>query len=100
MKQGLQENGISFSNVLYIGDEPKVCISVIEKFNNMLQEIENTYRGWFVSRDVKNKFYNHDKLQYHIHYHFEGGVAMFKFKDDELPSYIRNECLNACNSLK
>jgi hypothetical protein len=100
MKSALQNNLSQFSNILYIGDEPKACLSVIEKFNKQLQEIENMYKGWFIGRDAKNRFSQHDRLQYHIHYHFEGGIAAFKFSnEDELPAYIRKECLNACKNL-
>jgi len=39
-------------------------------------------------------------MQHHIQYHFEGGIAIFKFKnEDELPAIIRNECLVACQAL-
>src|ERR1700730_14918250 len=89
-----------FNNILYIGDEPKECLSVIEKFNVCLSEIELHYEGWFSRRRTKNRFADHDKLQHHIHYHFEGGIAIFKFRDeDELPAAIRKECLIACRNL-
>ena len=89
-----------FDNILYIGDEPKACLSVIEKFNSCLDEIERIYQGWFNSRHAKNKFAAHDRLQYHIHYHFEGGIAIFKFRnEDDLPAVIRRECLTACRNL-
>ena len=91
---------LSYNNILYIGDEPKACLSVIEDFNNRLSEIEFKYEEWFSCRKVTDKPSMHDKLQYHIHYHFEGGIAAFKFRnDDELPCYIRNECLIACKNL-
>ena len=91
---------LNFDNILYIGDEPKTCLSVIEDFNDRLREIEYTYEDWFISRSAKNRPSVHDKLQYHIHYHFEGGIAAFKFKnDDELPDYIRRECFAACKNL-
>jgi hypothetical protein len=91
---------IPFNNILYIGDEPKACISVIEKFNARLLEIENSYKKWFAARSVKNRFTRHDRLKYYIHYHFEGGIVMFKFKnEDELPFSIRKECLAACKNI-
>jgi hypothetical protein len=94
------KNRINFDNILYIGDEPKVCLSIIEDFNNRLHQIEQTYEDWFSTRRVKNMVTEYDRLQYHIHYHFEGGIVVFKFKDDdELPFYIRKECLNACGDL-
>jgi hypothetical protein len=100
MKSVPQNRDVSYNNVLYVGDEPKACITVIEKFNNMLQEIENIHKGWFIGRYTQNKFSRHDRLRYHIHYHFEGGVVVFNFNDeDELPAHIRAECLNACKSL-
>ncbi len=89
-----------FNNILYIGDEARVCIKIIEKFNSKLAEIERIYSSWFNGRNAKNKLARRDKLQHHIHYHFEGGIAAFKFKsEDELPAVIRNECFAACKSL-
>jgi hypothetical protein len=94
MNRGTLTNLIHFDNILYIGDEAKTCICIIEKFNNRLLEIEQTYSGWF-----KNSSAN-DKLQHHIHYHFEGRIAAFKFKsEDDLPAIIRNECFAACKTL-
>jgi len=91
---------LNFNNILYIGDEPKACLSVIEDFNNRLSQIEDSYEDWFTARNAKNRPAVHDKLQYHIQYHFEGGIAAFKFKsDDDLPQYIRNECFLACKEL-
>ena len=87
-------------NILYIGDEAKACLHVIEKFNNLLSAIEQTYSGWFNSRSFSNHPSGYDHLQHHIQYHFEGGIAIFKFRNnDELPDFIRQECLNACRSL-
>src|ERR1700755_3408405 len=89
-----------FKNILYIGDEPKTCLNIIEKFNRRLAQIEKAYLPWFAGRSVKNKPVSHDKLQYHIHYHFEGGIAALKLKiKDELPAVIRNECFRACSDL-
>lgn len=93
-------NWFPFNNVLYIGDEAKACIGIIEKFNNKLLEIERMYSSWFYNRVAQNTPAKHDKLQYHIHYHFEGGIAVFKFKnDDDLPAVIRRECFSACKDL-
>ena len=80
MKPMYYPNWSPFSNVLYIGDEAKVCIGLIEKFNNCLQQIEQVYSGWFNERNSKNRLYPHDKLQHHIQYHFEGGIAVFKIQ--------------------
>jgi hypothetical protein len=82
---------MSFNNILYIGDDAKDCIVIIEDFNCRLAEIERHY----------SSFFNYgDKLQRHIQYHFEGGIAVFKFRnDDELPDIIRKECLIACQDL-
>lgn len=100
MKQMPLSNLSLFNNILYIGDEPKECLSVIEKFNTRLLEIENNYEDWFSSRNVQYRFAEHDRLHYHIHYHFEGGIAVFKFRDEEeLPATIRNECVIACRNL-
>ncbi|CAN5304070.1 hypothetical protein BH09BAC6_BH09BAC6_29890 [soil metagenome] len=91
-------NWMPFDNILYIGDEPKACLQVIEKFNTRLLEIEMNFSSWFKGRS--EKYSTQDKLQHYIQYHFEGGIAIFKFRNaDELPAVIRNECLKACNSL-
>ncbi len=93
-------NWRSFNNILYIGDEAKACIAIIEKFNNSLLRIEQLYAGWFNNRRPKNGLAEHDRLQHHIHYHFEGGIAVFKFRDeDELPAAVRKECIMACRNL-
>jgi hypothetical protein len=87
-----------FDNILYIGDEAKTCLAAIEKFNGRLLEIEKLYSGWFSER--KGRFMMNDKLQHHIYYHFEGGIAMFKFRnDDRLPAHIRTECFKACRNI-
>jgi len=87
-----------FNNILYIGEEAKACIAIIEKFNKRLAEIEKTYAAWFGRKNINVSV--PDKLQHHIHYHFEGGIAVFKFKDDDdLPLQIRKECLAACQNL-
>jgi hypothetical protein len=87
-----------FNNILYIGEEAKTCIAIIEEFNNRLAEIEKHYSGWFRRKNVN--FSIPDKLQYHIHYHFEGGIAIFKFRnEDEIPPNIREECLLACKNI-
>lgn len=93
-------NWTPFNNILYIGDEARACIKMIEKFNKRLLEIERIYSSWFYQRTAKNKLSKHDRLQHHIQYHFEGGIAAFKFKnDDDLPVIIRDECFTACRSL-
>jgi hypothetical protein len=98
MTQMMLTNRMQYNNILYIGDEAKVCLSVIEKFNNRLKEIERLYKSWFSSRKFNAKA--PDKLQHHIQYHFEGGIAIFKFRnEDELPADIRIECLMACSKL-
>lgn len=91
-------NWMPFNNILYIGDEPKACLQVIEKFNTRLLEIEMNYASWFRGRS--EEYSTQDKLQHYIQYHFEGGIAVFKFRNaDELPAVIRDECMNACNNL-
>jgi len=87
-----------FNNILYIGEEAKACIAIIEKFNKRLAEIEKTYAAWFSRKNINVSV--PDKLQHHIHYHFEGGIAIFKFKnEDEIPANIREECLLACKDV-
>jgi hypothetical protein len=91
---------LPFNNILYIGDEPKTCLSIIEKFNNSLLQIEQSYQGWFSNRNINKGKTGHDKLQHHIHYNFEGGVVVVKFREeDELPFVIRKECLEACQNI-
>lgn len=98
MKRVSFANRMSFNNILYIGDEARECIEIIEKFNARLLEIEKQYAGWFNGRG--DKYISRDKLQRHIQYHFEGGIAIFKFRnEDELPEFIRRECLIACRNL-
>ena len=100
MEKSAQTNPAFFNHILYIGDEPKVCLNIIEKFNKRLFEIEQMYAGWFYTRLPINKYNIHDKLQNHIKYHFEGGIAVFKFRDEHsLPAIIRKECINACRDL-
>jgi hypothetical protein len=89
---------MSFNNILYIGDEAKECIEIIEKFNARLLEIEKHFAGWF--RDSSDKSITRNKLQRHIQYHFEGGIVIFKFRNgDKLPDFIRRECIIACRNL-
>jgi hypothetical protein len=93
-------NWIPFDNILYIGDEARVCIDIIERFNERLWEIEQNWSGWFDNRRPIVNFAERDRLQHHIQYHFEGGIAVFKFRNaDELPAVIKNECIAACRSL-
>ncbi len=93
-------NRIPFNNILYIGDEAKACINIIEKFNSRLAEIEQAHPLWFNYPAAAGTSVRHDKLQYHIHYHFEGGIAVFRFRNEEsLPQEIRNECRLACRAL-
>lgn len=100
MNSATLTNWNPFNNILYIGDEARACIKIIEKFNKKLQDIEHAYAGWFKSRSAKDRLARHDRLQYHIYYHFEGGIAAFKFKnEDDLPAFIREECFSACKTL-
>jgi hypothetical protein len=100
MNSATPTNWNRFNNILYIGDEAKACLNIIEKFNCRLLEIERTYSAWFNNRGAITKLAHHDKLQHHIQYHFEGGIAVFKFKsEDDLPVIIRNECFTACKNL-
>lgn len=100
MKSVPLTNWNPFNNILYIGDEAQACLKIIEKFNSRLLEIERAYSAWFSNRGAKTKFARHDRLQHHIQYHFEGGIAAFKFKsEDDLPVIIRNECFTACKKL-
>ncbi|HAL83878.1 MAG TPA: hypothetical protein DCO83_17885 [Mucilaginibacter sp.] len=98
MKQVSLISWMSFNNILYIGDEARDCRQIHQKFNCRLLEIEKNNAGWF--SNGSNKKSTCDKLQHYIQYHFEGGIAVFKFKNaDDLPEFIRKECLTACRSI-
>lgn len=95
MENVLFADKLAYKNILYIGDNARDCLKIIEKFTARLRKIENQYAGLF-GDDQSPRL----QLQQHIHYHFEGGIAIFRFKnEDELPAIIRNECLVACQSL-
>lgn len=86
------------NNILYIGDNAKDCLRIIERFTARLGKIETQYTGLF--RENSDDHVARPRLQHHIQYHFEGGIAVFRFKnEDDLPATVRNECLVACQSL-
>jgi hypothetical protein len=88
---------LAYNKILYIGEEAKDCLYMIEQFNNCLLGIEKQYTDWFLPRPAKHPFELHDKLKNYIYYHFEGGIAAFNFRHrDELPREIINECVAAC----
>jgi hypothetical protein len=98
MDKVLFADKLAYNNILYIGDNARECLKIIEKFTARLRRIEKLYAGLFGnnSEDVLSA----PQLQQHIQYHFEGGIAIFRFKnEDELPAIVRNECLVACQSL-
>jgi len=98
MNQLLFNNCVSFDNVLYIGEDAVACLEIIERFTGCIRQIEENY-AWLVSNPMEKQIINH-WLQHQIQYHFEGGVAVFRFKnEEELPVIIRNECLAACKSV-
>ena len=98
MEKVLLAENLAYNNVLYIGDNARECLKIIEKFTARLRKIENLYTGSF-SKNNDDQF-PCLQLQQHIQYHFEGGIAIFRFKnEDELPAIVRNECLVACQSL-
>lgn len=87
---------LPYGNILYIGDNGRECLMVIEKFTRSLRNIEKNYFDLLQAPDNTGYF----PLQHYIQYHFEGGIAIFRFKNDmELPSIVRNECLVACQRL-
>jgi len=93
-------NWIPFDNILYIGDEPKACINMMERFNERLAEIERNSPGLFSHNPSSIRLAKRDRLKHHIQYHFEGGIAIFKFRNaDELPETIKNDCIAACRNL-
>jgi len=98
MEKVLLAENLAYNNVLYIGDNPRECLKIIEKFTARLRKIENSYAG--LSGENSDNQLHRLQLQQHIQYHFEGGIAIFRFKDeDQLPTTVRNECLVACQSL-
>jgi len=98
MNQLLFNNCISYNNILYIGDDAGACLKIIEKFTGCILQIEENYT-WLINNTMEKQTINH-WLQHQIQYHFEGGVAVFKFKnEEELPAIVRNECLSACKSI-
>jgi hypothetical protein len=98
MDQQLFNNFGSYGNILYIGDDANVCLRIIEKFTRRILKIEKHYAS-LIDTDRIDRGAHHG-LQRHIQYHFEGGVAIFKFKnEDQLPVIVRDECLVACQSV-
>jgi len=87
---------LPYGNILYIGDNGRECLTIIEKFTRSLRKIENNYANL-----LKLTYPNlHHPLQRCIQFHFEGGIAIFRFKDEnQIPLEVRNECLVACQSL-
>jgi hypothetical protein len=98
MEKVLLAEKLAYNNILYIGDNAKECIKIIEKFTSRLRKIENHYAGLF--GENYHEQLRRPQLQHYIQYHFEGGIAIFRFRnEDELPDVVRNECLVACQSL-
>jgi hypothetical protein len=98
MEKVLFADKLAYNNILYIGDNARECLKIIEKFTARLRKIENLYPGLF-DKNSDDRLAR-TQLQHHIQYHFEGGIAIFRFKnEDELPTIVRNECLVACQSL-
>ena len=91
-------NCFSYDNILYIGDDAGACLKIIEEFTGRILQIEENY-SWLINNTMETRAINH-WLQHQIQYHFEGGVAVFRFKNEELlPAILRNECISACKSL-
>lgn len=87
-------NDFGQGNILYIGDDHKLCLKIIEAFTERLSYIERMLIPAVGSNPHARC------LQRNIRYHFEGGVAMFKFKNEgEIPGNVRNECLSACQDI-
>jgi len=98
MEKVLFAEKLAYNNILYIGDSARDCLKIIEKFTARLRRIENLYAGLF-SKNIDDQL-PRPQLQHYIQYHFEGGIAIFRFRnEDDLPSIVRNECLVACQSL-
>jgi hypothetical protein len=89
---------LTYNNILYIGDNAKDCLKIIEKFTGRVLSIEKHYAAVLNNDNVDNEI-NHP-LQRNIQYHFEGGVVIFKFKrEDEVPAIVQRECLVACRNI-
>jgi len=98
MDQPLFNNCNRFDNILYIGDDAGACLKIIERFTGCIHKIEENYEG-LIHADQLAVIASH-RLQHYIQYHFEGGIAKFRFKnEEELPAIVRNECLAACRSI-
>jgi hypothetical protein len=98
MDRVLFADKLAYKNILYIGDNANECLKIIEKFTARLRRIENLYAGQF-GKNTDDQLFPM-QLQQHIQYHFEGGIAIFRFRnEDDLPAIVRNECLVACQSI-
>lgn len=94
MEQVLFSDNIGYGNILYIGDDPKACLSAIEKFTARVRNIESRYIA-LAGADIISIY-----LQRSIQYHFEGGIVMFKFRcETEIHPILRKECLSACQDI-
>src|SRR3984957_17250688 len=98
MEKVLIADKLAYNNILYIGDNARECLKIIEKFTARLRKIEYLYAGLFDNNSDDQL--PRPQLQHHIQYHFEGGIAIFRFKnEDDVPDFIRRECLVACRNL-
>lgn len=87
---------LPYGNILYIGDNGRECLTVIEKFTYSLSKIEDHYAALLRDTSLNANC----TLRQHIQFHFEGGIAIFRFRNEEqLPDIVRNECLVACQSI-
>jgi hypothetical protein len=98
MEEVFFADDLTYNNILYIGDNAKDCLKIIENFTGCLLRIETYYAGLLYNNSESATINNW--LQHQIQYHFEGGVVVFKFRnEEEIPAIIRNECLAACRNL-
>lgn len=68
-------------------------------FAELIEQINNRHIEFFKKRvPIYNPKDKHDSLRYHCNYFAsnEGGVRL-EFSNNELPNYIREECIKAFN---
>jgi hypothetical protein len=98
MEQVLFSEDFSCNNILYIGDNAKDCLRIIEKFTSRLNNIGRAYSKLFSNAD--DDVPGSNWLQHQVQFHFEGGIVIYRFRNEEnLPTAIREECRLICRGL-
>ena len=69
-------------------------------FMNALNKIEENHIDFFKERPARNQYGDHDRLHNHYGMINQYGTLTFGIMgDSELPEDIKNECMNAFNSI-